>query len=482
MRRGLVRSAAVVAYVAWSAKNLGCDPSTTANKVVDTDGDGLSDIDEKTLYGTSPVLADTDGDGMTDQMEIVVNAFDPVNAPLRFNPRVADVPAMDILITGAPMISLVVTEANGETRTFETTHTQGVDLVVSDSTTQTNAQTDTVGQSVTRTSSVTRQIASEVGISDLDFARDAGQPGGGDAGRGDAGAGDAGGGDAGNEPSEDQGGPVMVTLSNGVASTADRSSTSLLSISFTHAQSRAIREALTRAEAYTQSHEVATSGGVLGLLAVIVNRGNLPFRVTNLVLSASLVTADGIEAPVGNLDIRTVYLAYQPYSLAPGEQQGPVNFEKAFLNLDAVAAILRDLQGLTVRVGIYELSDAAGKPYVFNLAAIRARTATVSIDYGSQRPPERHLVATNLDPASPGVSAQRALEEILRIPIQCDPDGGLTSIRNVVGDSGGSGQWIAYHRHNNGSNVMTTPYVGTFDCARIVLRAGDVLRLIRVEQ
>jgi hypothetical protein len=38
--------------------------------LVDTDGDGLSDYDEIKVYGTDPLLADTDGDGLEDDEEI----------------------------------------------------------------------------------------------------------------------------------------------------------------------------------------------------------------------------------------------------------------------------------------------------------------------------------------------------------------------------------------------------------------------------
>lgn len=37
---------------------------------IDTDGDGLSDIEEQNIYGTSPYLADTDSDGDSDKAEI----------------------------------------------------------------------------------------------------------------------------------------------------------------------------------------------------------------------------------------------------------------------------------------------------------------------------------------------------------------------------------------------------------------------------
>lgn len=45
----------------------------------DSDNDGLSDYDERTLYGTDPFSADTDGDGFIDGVE-VENGFDPRDA------------------------------------------------------------------------------------------------------------------------------------------------------------------------------------------------------------------------------------------------------------------------------------------------------------------------------------------------------------------------------------------------------------------
>jgi hypothetical protein len=44
----------------------------------DTDGDGLTDVDELTVYGTNPGLPDTDGDGLPDAWEIQ-NGLNPTN-------------------------------------------------------------------------------------------------------------------------------------------------------------------------------------------------------------------------------------------------------------------------------------------------------------------------------------------------------------------------------------------------------------------
>ncbi|MEM3342539.1 MAG: hypothetical protein QW728_07590, partial [Thermoplasmata archaeon] len=44
--------------------------NSTGIPKLDSDGDGLPDIDENFIYGTNPYLADTDGDGMNDYWEI----------------------------------------------------------------------------------------------------------------------------------------------------------------------------------------------------------------------------------------------------------------------------------------------------------------------------------------------------------------------------------------------------------------------------
>ena len=56
------------------------DPNEDPNEdpTTDTDGDGLTDDDEVTIYGTDPINPDTDGDGVGDGGE-VANGTDPLN-------------------------------------------------------------------------------------------------------------------------------------------------------------------------------------------------------------------------------------------------------------------------------------------------------------------------------------------------------------------------------------------------------------------
>jgi Bacterial TSP3 repeat len=52
---------------------VGLDPTT-----IDTDGDGVADGDEGTLYGTDPTVVDTDGDGVSDGEELFDRRTDPL--------------------------------------------------------------------------------------------------------------------------------------------------------------------------------------------------------------------------------------------------------------------------------------------------------------------------------------------------------------------------------------------------------------------
>jgi hypothetical protein len=52
---------------------------TETEEIIDTDGDGLTDVEEKAL-GTKADMADTDNDGLTDWAEIKIYKTDPLNS------------------------------------------------------------------------------------------------------------------------------------------------------------------------------------------------------------------------------------------------------------------------------------------------------------------------------------------------------------------------------------------------------------------
>jgi len=60
-----------------TASNL--DPNNAADAPMDSDGDGISNLDEFSLWGTNPSLKDTDNDGLDDNVEIALG-FSPINS------------------------------------------------------------------------------------------------------------------------------------------------------------------------------------------------------------------------------------------------------------------------------------------------------------------------------------------------------------------------------------------------------------------
>lgn len=466
MRRGLVRWAVALGFVAWAARSFGCDPSSTGSGAVDTDGDGLSDVEETTLHGTSPLLADTDGDGLSDYEEVVQRVFDPERAPLRFNPRVADLPVLQVEFVGPPVISFSVVDLNGETRTFGVTQLWQERFIATDTATATVSEGVTDNESATVSN--TRAISRTTAAAQQFTPRDAGAAT-------DAGA---------TQPrAEVQPGPVTVTITlgdtdtSGVSFTTAQGQTNTVSLAFSESQAYEILRGYTLAESYAENHSLAASGGVIIVLATLRNAGNVPFEVTNIMLSAALELDDGLQVPLGNLDLLTRLTAFDPFSLGPGATVGPINFIREGLTLEQMANLLRNVRALVVRVGVTNLKNAAGKPYVFDVPAIQSRTATIDVDFGKRRDPERYLVATNLDPARPGVTARRVFDDILRIPFACDPDGGILSVREVGPETAEGGSWCFYHRRNGETDDMATAYC-PYDCSDIDLHAGDLLRLV----
>lgn len=494
-----------------------CPSESSEPAGLDTDGDGLSDAEETTLHGTSPVLSDTDGDGWSDRDEIVGYAFDPVNAPYRFNPRVADFPRVGVVLTSAPLVVIEVTEANGITHTFETGRSETIGAADSRSVTHGNGRSDTlqtthgvsVDLGVSDTLTLAAGQASERSVSgtvDVDAGRGgaggtsgpvggAGGVGGTpidvDGAGGRAGAPEApGGGDStlgsitiGAASSESAEQSISTTRSRNTSQSFEYSPSTTDEVSFSSTQEESIENArtLSEAESLAESSEGTAISGILKTTLVVENRGNLPVVVANLFLSATLEDARGAVVPVGNLVIdQPSFNQWEPFSVAPGAVVGPINFSRAALALATARELLLDARPLVIRVGGFLFENAEGVPFDLIATEIRTKTATTAIDYGGRRSPELHLVATNLDPARSGVTAGRVLEDILRIPFQATNETGLTAVRDVEANASGLGRWYVELRKGTPGGVVATPYdalARPYDFGAIELHAGDALIL-----
>jgi len=422
-----------------------CGDKTTINNpppsdlsANDTDGDGLSDIDEIQFYGTSPVFSDTDGDGMNDYTEIIEYGFDADVNPYRFNPLVADVPKMSVNLTSPPSVSLVKVENQEVTKAFEVSRTDESANTVMTSTTDTN------------THSIEMTHTATLGFEGWEF----------------------------------QG-----------SYSFSHSTTDETSHSYTHEQAEENRRALTNAEAYEKATGTSLSGGVLMVTLEVENAGNMSFRLDNLILGAAIpdVARPGVFYPVGNLifDTSGNYVSFPEVTIPPGGKLRLMNFINDSLDLETGKRLLRDTKSLMIIPASYELTDPDGRASAFNMTDIGSKSAMVIIDYAGYLNPETYLVATNADPENHGVTVGKIFEDYLLIPFVSGAttwDGenktGLLSVRDAGIDETKKGYWLVVHSRDNGLTMVSTEYdmlIADYDFDNLILKAGDVLHLVYIE-
>lgn len=402
----------------------------------DTDGDGISDQTENTVYDTSPFLADTDGDGWSDYAEIFELGFDPDNYPLRFNPRVADIPELGLDLVSTPEIVIVFTDARGVSRTLTTTGTHQVTTTDTVSSTTTDSRSDAIStpDTATQTTVLTGPV---------------------DAG------------------------PTTRADTNTVSATFSPTTTVQATYAFTKSDALAIADTFAQADAYSEAQTITDISGLLKVTVVLENHGHLGFSIPNLVLGATVTKKSSKVAPVGNLVTDTPYLVSEPVALAPGQSTGPVVFIRTALPLSAARALLADASTLVIQLSAFQLDDADGKPFETRGTDIVARTALVLVDYGGRRPAERHFVATNVHGVNT-ITAAEALADVLHIPFAADPTTGLTSVHGLEANASGGARWTVQRTRGEGVDGITTPYdveSAPYDFAGIELRSGDVLAL-----
>jgi hypothetical protein len=505
-----------------------CLPSNSSGPEADTDHDGLSDREELLVYGTSPLMPDTDGDGLTDYQEVVTYGFDPQNDPDRFNPRVADVPTMSIVVTGPPIVRFEVVMTDGTTYTIDNSIAESVTVGVTNSVTQhqgqantqsvsqTNTQDMSVSPSTMNQTSLTTPLGNSVsetfffidgGGGGSDGGTDAGGEAGvapdaegadAGAGGGDAEAPDATAGtDGGSHPvlssetvtqdpatlTQTNGNSTTLTFDNSVSTTVNPSTTVDTSIDFTQDQMQQNQRTLTQDQSLAQNHQIATNGATIRVPAMIENSGHVAFRCTNLFLGAVLVTTNGTMIALGNLELdQSIVTSFVPFALAPGESVGPTNFVTPTLELSAAFDILGSGRALILSLATYELDDSKGVPYAFDLTDIGSKSALVAIDYGkkSSRQPELYQVATNYDPSHPGATVAQIFQNILYVPYFAAPQTGLLAVRDTAMTSSGGPHWSVSIAHDQGPDLGTTTYgdgVDPYDFDGIQVQAGDVLHL-----
>ena len=394
----------------------------TNSSSVDTDGDGLTDNEELSQYGTSPVLADTDGDGYSDFDELITNGFDPSVNNLVFNPRVADVPIVNIRIQETPIIGWNYVEGSAQGSTTSTSRSQST----TNSTSLSFGASTTVG--VEATTSATAGVSAT-------------------------------------------GPSAEVSQSVSVSASA--------TVSFDTTNTQENQSAWEEMQANNIETTRDTSSGFMRLGVTIENGGHLTFRIESLTL-ASTRTTEGNEPFIatGSLNLDGSQ-SFPATTISQGNQTPPLTFERNDIDLGSVRSLLTDTRSIQVEP-LFEIVDRNGLPFPFREEDIANNTAKIVIDYGPYRESELLLVATNITPGAPGQTLEALLDDFVAVPTVSDSSG-LVSVRNTQSPSG---RWVVTRNRKRDTETETMTFDATqaaYDLAGIDVRARDEVLLVLLE-
>lgn len=379
-------------------RSLGTDPRRE-----DTDGDGLSDHDEVVRWGTSPVAVDTDGDavGADEGTAPLAALFDgaeldlqddgsagpEATSPLLFDtdgdgasdhtevisttrsPRIAETPR--IVVRMAPDTTLDTTlqvldgetVLEGETLEDEASDTNVVDTTISSlGTLETAAYTELAFGLTTE---------GAVGASAESIGADA---------------------------SVEVWGEVIVGASARAAATLGFDS------EFRKERSRTSTTTVQR----VQQNDWTLGDGAIAMALEVRNEGPIAFTFKDLRVSASTVSPGSGTTRIPLTDLRAVEGTAS--SLAPGAST-------LVLVRDTEVPASRmlelyDASALQLTPAGYDLVDADGIDFDFQLEQVAARTVSIEIDDGTGDI-RRFQVATDIDRHEDGRPVRRTLAEVL---------------------------------------------------------------------
>ena len=443
--RPLALSLALTAAIALGGTACGPsdDPAATADSrelstgAVDSDSDGLDDDVEAEL-GTSPFMADTDGDGFSDAQEILELGFDPLASPVRFNPRVADVPRLEVSVVSEPDVFLNYTTSDSSSRSFD------------------NTTSNTASEGFTTSTSSSESVRTEV--------------------------------------SNTVGGEVSYGTMWGVSANYSHSWSEARETSFSWTEGRSFENSrtLSQSRGFSESKDITNSGCRVEVAVDLRNVGNLSFTLQTLSLGMrKLNPRSGDVLEIGQLEPESDRTFHNVTSLAPGEPVRGLVF-RAELPL-AKAEVLLGPGRMSVRPTMFELVDGEGTPFDQRYTRINAATSTITIDRGD-RAPVSYEVAT-FAPRGAGLPLDVALEDVLRIPFETgtalwkgrdglvDTQPCLLELDGLATDSGVGGYWVVeVHDQGRTESIRSFhPLEDALDLASIALRPTVSVRFVYVQ-
>ncbi len=386
---------------------------------VDTDGDGLTDIQETGTYGTSPVMADTDGDGYSDGDEVLQLGVGNSN-PYVYNPLVADLPQLKVEITSIPNIGYDFSDSNGKTYQDSTTRSQS----------QSTSTSTSFGGSVT------------VGV------------------------------EAKAEVSASLTGPeASASLTTSMESTVSFDTTTMTENQNTYSQM------------VTEGVEKSTTwnGGNINVTVKLSNPGHIAYTLKDLSLS-STKAADGQE-PFQALATLKYKGGFPPQSLSGGQSRIDLPFENTDLTLQNVRTMLTAARSMSIKPATFETTDITDTPFAFKQEEVDAKTAKILIDYGPYGESELYQVATNSDPNNPGRKLSDILGSILSVAYTESSGITTIRSKPATAPTGTQRWVVTkrYNQGQGGIDEVYDSVSGAYSAADIHVNVGDEILIVYLE-
>lgn len=221
--------------------------------------------------------------------------------------------------------------------------------------------------------------------------------------------------------------PGGATASASVSATVSSEYSEETTASFTEDSSTTVQEEFQESEETALSMSEEITGGSLSAGINIRNTGDVAFTLSDLAVTALLRDPDDRQ--------RFQAVATLIPALPGGEVTlGPFNGETGVLEVTdpdistgLATSLLADPSSLFLDVATFSLEDAEGRNFAFLAEVTNARTALVTLDFGNGDV-ERYRVATlverNPDGTGAGVSVDQVMTDILGIPYATEPRSG----------------------------------------------------------
>lgn len=395
----------------------------------DSDGDGLDDLTER-LLRTDPQAADTDLDGLTDAQEVLRFASTPTSVDSDGDAR-----GPDRLLTPQPSFfdgreltlfgtSPALADTDGDSRTDFTEANQNLTPPLVADVPQVAVElvgdvnlaldfTSTVTDE-TRTSQATLMGQTDTtGTSDTDSRTSRWAIGT----------------SATVMAGVRSGFPGGVSASVSASFTVSGEYSQQTATSFTESSSTSTQEQFQSSQETAVQNSETITGGTIGVGLQIRNVGTLAFTLDNLLVTAL------VRDPADRQEFQAV-ATLVPQLPEGSVTLGPFNGETGVLqvvaqnvNVGLVESLMADPSGLHLDVATFDLEDAGGRDFAFLAEVTNARTALVTLDFGNGDV-ERYRVATlverNPDGSGAGIRMEDVLTGVLDIPFATEPRTGST--------------------------------------------------------